>query len=63
MARSRIGENQVKDADFLSSEEHDNEINHYFSSLVDAPTYSGIPAGRVLTSTGSGVEWSTVSGA
>lgn len=57
MARSRFGENQVKDADFLSEDEHDL-TNHYFRDLTDVTTYSG-NAGKYVKSNaaGTGLEY------
>lgn len=41
MARSRLREDQIKDEDVLTEEEH-TQISHYFESLVDTPTtFSG----------------------
>lgn len=67
MARTKIGESQVLDSDFLSEDEHD---------ITDHTTISGIPrtlielndtpaaydVDKYLKSTISGTEWSTVSG-
>lgn len=54
MARSRISEVQVVDADFVSHEEHSDpaEVPHYLTMNIDFPsTYSGT-AGRVLVVNG-----------
>ena len=41
MVRSRLREDQVQDADFLSEEEH-GDLTHYFEDLGDTPTtFSG----------------------
>ena len=62
MARSLIGENQVRDEEFLSEEEHRTEAIHTFDQLSDVTTWSG-HAGEYLRATESGTEWATVSGA
>jgi len=62
MARSEIREDQVKDSEFLSPYEHDNETSHYFINNEDVPTtYSG-HAGRYVrvTSSVDGLEFSSV---
>ena len=56
MPRSLIGEDQVRDADFVSPGEHSHELAHYFTSLVDVPTYSG-SGGGYFRATASGAEW------
>ena len=65
MARTQIIESQVRDTDFLSPAEHENETNHYFRDLADATTYSGVDAGgkyvRVKDDE-TGLEYATVSG-
>ncbi|MFA6887279.1 MAG: hypothetical protein WCQ65_09955 [Fermentimonas sp.] len=61
---SPIREYQVKDSDFLSPWEHDNESQHYFYKLADVPTYSGTSHGgkfiRVKNDL-SGLEYTAVS--
>lgn len=62
MPRSEIRENQVKDSEFLSPYEHDNETPHYFIDEADTPTtYSG-HAGRYVrvSSSVDGLEFSAI---
>ena len=40
MARSRLGENQFRDEDVLSHQEH-SDTNHYFNDLADVEAISG----------------------
>jgi hypothetical protein len=61
MARSLIGENQVRDEEFLSEEEHRTEVQHYLTGLADVATISGAE-GKYLRATASGAEWVTISG-
>lgn len=62
MARSRLREEQVFDADFLSEEEHDNLLHDKtLLELTDTP--AAYDSGKYLKSTISGTEWATVSGA
>ena len=48
MPRSEIRENQVKDDEFLSPYEHNNEVNHYFINEVDTPTTFSGSAGKYV---------------
>lgn len=47
MARSKLREEQVKDADFLSEQEH-ADTEHFFVSLADAPTTFSGGGGKYL---------------
>jgi len=62
MARSKLREEQVKDTDFLSEEEHAT-VAHTFDELIDVPAFSG-NEGKYLRvdSTASGIEYVTISG-
>lgn len=61
MGRSRIGEDQFKDADVLSPEEHETEVDHYFYKLFDVTTYSGHPGKfLVVKDNATGLEYTAM---
>ena len=67
MARSRIHESQVIDADFLSEDEHTitdhSTVSGVPRSIIELnDTPSGYDGGKYLKSTAAGTEWATVSG-
>jgi hypothetical protein len=69
MARSKFGENQIKDEIVLTEVEHDVRDHSTVSSGIPQTTLelSDTPAsyddGKFLRSTATGTEWATVSGA
>jgi len=60
MARSRLREDQMLDADVLTEEEHLN-YTHYFRDLEDTATISGANVGQYLRiNTASGIEYADI---